>query len=81
AGYDRVICGLIEAGNRLVLLAGNDLINKEGGIICGRDVTLTALRGDVINERSVTSHQSASGDANWRQDFADSAARIEAANA
>ncbi|RMR10046.1 DUF637 domain-containing protein, partial [Pseudomonas syringae group genomosp. 7] len=80
AGNDLVNSGLIEAGNRLDLLAGNDLINKAGGIISGRDVTLTALRGDVINERTVTSHQSASGDATWRQDFADSAARIEAAN-
>ncbi|WP_272448258.1 DUF637 domain-containing protein, partial [Pseudomonas syringae] len=80
AGNDLVNSGLIEAGNRLDLLAGNDLINKSGGIIAGRDVTLTALRGDVINERTVTSHQSASGDATWRQDFADSAARIEAAN-
>ncbi|WP_241490108.1 hemagglutinin repeat-containing protein, partial [Pseudomonas syringae] len=60
--------------------AGNDLINKSGGIIAGRDVTLTALRGDVINERTVTSHQSAADDATWRKDFADSAARIEAAN-
>ena len=80
AGNDLVNSGLIEAGNRLDLLAGNDLINKSGGIIAGRDVTLSALRGDVINERTVTSHQSASGDATWRQDFADSAARIEAAN-
>ncbi|WP_440072885.1 hemagglutinin repeat-containing protein [Pseudomonas fragariae (ex Marin et al. 2024)] len=80
AGNDLVNSGLIEAGNRLDLLAGNDLINKSGGIIAGRDVTLTALRGDVINERTVTSHQSAADDATWRKDFADSAARIEAAN-
>ncbi|KPX37387.1 Filamentous hemagglutinin, intein-containing, partial [Pseudomonas ficuserectae] len=80
AGNDLVNSGLIEAGNRLDLLAGNDLINKSGGIIAGRDVTLTALRGDVINERAVTSHQSAADDATWRKDFADSAARIEAAN-
>ncbi|QVX15944.1 filamentous hemagglutinin N-terminal domain-containing protein [Pseudomonas congelans] len=80
AGNDLVNSGLIEAGNRLDLLAGNDLVNKSGGIIAGRDVTLTALRGDVINERTVTSHQSAADDATWRKDFADSAARIEAAN-
>ncbi|WP_239646774.1 filamentous hemagglutinin N-terminal domain-containing protein [Pseudomonas syringae] len=80
AGNDLVNGGLIEAGNRLDLLAGNDLINKAGGIIAGRDVTLTAIRGDVINERTVTSHQSAADDATWRKDFADSAARIEAAN-
>ncbi|EPN14172.1 filamentous hemagglutinin family protein, partial [Pseudomonas syringae pv. actinidiae ICMP 19100] len=34
--------GLIEAGNLLDLLAGNDLINTAGGIIKGRDVSLTA---------------------------------------
>ncbi|WP_241090404.1 DUF637 domain-containing protein, partial [Pseudomonas viridiflava] len=80
AGNDLVNSGLIAAGNRLDLLAGNDLINKAGGILYGRDVSLTAVRGDVINERTVTSHQSAANDATWRQDFADSAARIESAN-
>ncbi|MEE1937635.1 hemagglutinin repeat-containing protein [Pseudomonas sp. 148P] len=80
AGNDLVNSGLIEAGNRLDLLAGNNIVNKAGGIIAGRDVSLTAVLGDVINERTVTSHQSAAGDATWRRDFADSAARIEAAN-
>ncbi|MFJ7107897.1 hemagglutinin repeat-containing protein [Pseudomonas sp. NPDC098740] len=80
AGNDLVNSGLIEAGNRLDLLAGNNLVNKTGGIIAGRDVSLTTLRGDLINERTVTSHQSASGDLKDRHDFLDSAARIEAAN-
>ncbi|WP_283190191.1 filamentous hemagglutinin N-terminal domain-containing protein [Pseudomonas sp. PMCC200344] len=80
AGNDLVNSGLIEAGNRLDLLAGNNLVNKAGGIIAGRDVNLTTLRGDLINERTVTSHQSASGDLKDRHDFLDSAARIEAAN-
>ncbi|WP_283190195.1 hemagglutinin repeat-containing protein [Pseudomonas sp. PMCC200344] len=80
AGNDLVNSGLIEAGNRLDLLAGNHLVNKSGGIIAGRDVSLTTLRGDLINERTVTSHQSASGDLKDRHDFLDSAARIEAAN-
>jgi filamentous hemagglutinin len=55
-------------------------VNKTGGIIAGRDVNLTTLRGDLINKRTVTSHQSASGDLKDRHDFLDSAARIEAAN-
>ncbi|MBX8487687.1 DUF637 domain-containing protein [Pseudomonas cichorii] len=76
AGNDLVNTGLIEAGNRLDLLAGNDLINKAGGILYGRDVTLTATRGDVINERTVTRAVGAEG----YQDFADSAARIESIN-
>ncbi|MCT0684241.1 hypothetical protein N0717_32635, partial [Pseudomonas aeruginosa] len=46
--------GLIEAGKRLDLLAGDSIRNRQGGVIAGRDVSLTALTGDVINERSVT---------------------------
>ncbi|MBX8498225.1 filamentous hemagglutinin family protein, partial [Pseudomonas cichorii] len=61
AGTNLVNVGLIEAGNRLDLLAGNDLINKAGGILYGRDVTLTATRGDVINERTVTRAVGAEG--------------------
>ncbi|SDZ34247.1 hemagglutinin repeat-containing protein, partial [Pseudomonas sp. NFIX28] len=80
AGNDLVNSGLIEAGNRLDLLAGNNLVNKAGGIIAGRDVSLSALNGDLINERTVTSHQNSGGDLQQRRDFLDSAARIEAAN-
>ncbi|MEH3021628.1 MAG: hemagglutinin repeat-containing protein [Pseudomonas oryzihabitans] len=72
--------GLIQAGDRLSLLAGENLTNRAGGVIAGRDVSLQAIAGDVLNERTVTSHQSASGANSWRTDFADSAARIEAAN-
>jgi len=79
AGNDLVNSGLISAGNRLDLLAGNDVTNKAGGIIAGRDVTVTAIGGDVTNERSVTSLDSdVRGE--LHQDFANSAARIEAAN-
>ncbi|WP_205903174.1 filamentous hemagglutinin N-terminal domain-containing protein [Pseudomonas viridiflava] len=79
AGNNLVNAGLIEAGNRLELMAGNDLINTAGGIIKGRDVSLTALNGDLINERSITlMDNDARGQRN--SDFVDSAARIEAAN-
>jgi len=82
AGANLVNSGLIEAGNRLDLLAGNNLINKAGGIISGRDVSLTAVNGDVINECTVTTHESSGGayTREVRQDFVDNAARIEAAN-
>ncbi|SCX72437.1 filamentous hemagglutinin, partial [Pseudomonas sp. NFACC32-1] len=80
ATNDLVNSGLVEAGNRLDLLAGNDLVNKAGGIIAGRDITLTATRGDVSNERTVTTHESDSGYRRERTDFIDSASRIEAAN-
>ncbi len=79
AGNDLTNSGLIEAGNRLDLLAGNNIVNKAGGIIAGRDVTLTAVGGDVINERSVTTTGYSSG-TSIRRDYLDSAGRIEAAN-
>ncbi|MFG8500424.1 DUF637 domain-containing protein, partial [Pseudomonas aeruginosa] len=71
--------GLIEAGKRLDLLAGDSIRNRQGGVIAGRDVSLTALTGDVINERSVTQHQSSYRGTGTTEAFADSAARIEAA--
>lgn len=72
--------GLIEAGKRLYLLAGDSIRNRQGGVIAGRDVSLTALTGDVINERSVTRYDSALDGRTWERSFADSAARVEAAN-
>ncbi|MQA56018.1 hemagglutinin repeat-containing protein [Pseudomonas piscis] len=80
AGQNLVNSGLVEAGNRLDLLAGNNLVNQAGGIIAGRDVNLTATRGDVLNERTLTSHQSSNGSYAQQRDFVDNAARVEAAN-
>ncbi len=71
---------LANANNRLDLLAGNNIVNKAGGIIAGRDVTMTAVNGDVINERTVTGHDSSDGLISEHSDFLNSAARIEAAN-
>ncbi|WP_342652884.1 filamentous hemagglutinin N-terminal domain-containing protein [Pseudomonas sp. F3-2] len=79
AGQDLVNSGLISAGNRLDALAGNDITNKAGGIIAGRDVTVTAIGGDVTNERTITSLDSSTR-GRLHKDYADSAARIEAAN-
>ncbi|MNI31172.1 Adenosine monophosphate-protein transferase and cysteine protease IbpA precursor [compost metagenome] len=61
AGEDIVNSGLVEADKRLDLLAGNTLVNRAGGIIAGRDVGLTTITGNVINERTVTTHQSSGG--------------------
>ncbi|MHC8325518.1 two-partner secretion domain-containing protein [Pseudomonas sp. LB1P83] len=80
AKNDLVSSGLLEAGDQLKVLATNNLTNKAGGIIAGRDVTLTTTNGDVINERTVTSHDSSVGDYSHARDFVDNAARIEAAN-
>ncbi|HCF4992196.1 TPA: DUF637 domain-containing protein, partial [Pseudomonas aeruginosa] len=71
--------GLIEAGNRLDLLASGSIRNDQGGIIAGREVSLSALTGDVINERTVTQHQSSYRGTGTTEAFADSTARIEAA--
>ena len=80
AGNDLVNSGLMEAGKRIDLLATNNLVNKAGGIIAGRDVSLTSVDGDVINERSVTAMDAAYSGKTQHRDYVDSAARIEAAN-
>ncbi|VVO50206.1 hypothetical protein PS865_00244 [Pseudomonas fluorescens] len=80
AGKDLVNSGSIEAGNRLDLLATNDIVNKSGGIISGRDVSIRAINGDVVNERTITSLDSSSRNGVLHHDFADTGARIEAAN-
>ncbi|WP_268944777.1 hemagglutinin repeat-containing protein [Pseudomonas sp. KNUC1026] len=80
AAGDLTNSGLIQAGGSLDLLAGNTIVNKAGGIIAGRDVSATAINGDVINERTLTTHQSSAGTKTEQRGFADSAARIEAAN-
>lgn len=72
--------GLLEANQRLQLLATDSIRNAMGGIIAGRDVGLTALTGDVLNQRNVTVLQSSVGNRSWQTGLADSAARIEAAN-
>ncbi|WP_447754793.1 two-partner secretion domain-containing protein [Pseudomonas nicosulfuronedens] len=71
--------GLIEAAGRLDLLVLNDLKNTQGGIIKGRDVSLTALTGDILNDRPITRIDSTQGNRTWTESYADNAARIESA--
>ncbi len=80
AGNDLVNTGLIEAGNRLDLLAGNNIVNKSGGIIAGRDVNVTAVTGDVLNQRDVNRSDQTAGFVSAHRESLDNAARIEAAN-
>ena len=80
AGNDLTNSGLIEAGERLTLKAGNDIINKSGGIISGKNVSLTATNGSVINQRDVNSVDVSRGGNVIHRDYLDNAARIEAAN-
>jgi filamentous hemagglutinin family protein len=70
--------GLMQASERLTLLATDSIRNAQGGIIAGKDVTAIALTGDIVNERTVTRHESGKRGYQHQQDFVDSAARIEA---
>ncbi|MEO4049322.1 filamentous hemagglutinin N-terminal domain-containing protein [Pseudomonas sp. CAU 1711] len=72
--------GLMQANERLSLLATDSIRNTQGGIIAGRDVSAIALTGDILNERSVTTHESAQRGYTHREDFIGAASRIEAAN-
>ena len=72
--------GLMHATERLSLLAGDSIRNTQGGILKGQDVSLVAVTGDVVNERTVSTHHSATRHTDRQQSFVDSAARIEAGN-
>lgn len=72
--------GLIESGNRLELMATDSIRNAAGGIIAGRDVSLVAREGDIINERTVTTVTGSGRDYQYRADVVTAASRIEAAN-
>ncbi|WP_248746977.1 DUF637 domain-containing protein [Pseudomonas sp. MWU12-2037] len=80
AGKDLLNTGLVEASNRLDALASNNIVNKSGGIIAGRDVGVTAVTGDVLNQRDVTGINQAAGFVSTHRELLDNAARIEAAN-
>lgn len=72
--------GLMQANERLSLLATESIRNTQGGIIKGKDVSAIALTGDIVNERSIGTTQGKNGGFQWRFDSADNAARIEASN-
>ncbi|MDI6529493.1 DUF637 domain-containing protein [Pseudomonas otitidis] len=72
--------GSMQAGERLSMLATESIRNTQGGIIAGRDVSVKALSGDIINERSVTTFESGASNYTYRKDYVDGAARIEALN-
>ncbi|MCU7240303.1 hemagglutinin repeat-containing protein, partial [Pseudomonas peradeniyensis] len=80
AGNNLVNTGLVQAGERLELLAGNNLSNSAGAIITGRDVSLTAVNGDILNQRDQVRAVTNFGGTSQHKDYLDNAARIEAGN-
>ncbi|THF63407.1 DUF637 domain-containing protein [Pseudothauera rhizosphaerae] len=71
--------GLMEAVGRLSVLAADSVINTRGGLLTGRDVDVTALSGDLINERTVTAFTAQASGLTFTHSLVDAAARIEAA--
>ena len=70
--------GLMQAGNRLEMLATDSVRNTRGGIINGRDISATAVIGDIINERTVTTFKQEGQGYQLRNDVASEASRFEA---
>ncbi|WP_312595103.1 hemagglutinin repeat-containing protein [Stutzerimonas nitrititolerans] len=69
--------GVMEAGERLQLLATESIRNAQGGLIAGRNVIASA-GGDIINERTVTRNDVSYGNRRSVTDYVDRAATIEA---
>ncbi len=70
--------GLMQAGNRLEMLATDSIRNTRGGVINGRDISATAVTGDVINERTVTTFRNEGQGYQLRNDVVSSGSRFEA---
>ncbi len=70
--------GLMQAGNRLEMLATDSIRNSRGGIITGRDISATAVTGDIINERTVTTFKRDGERFQLRDDVVSDASRFEA---
>lgn len=72
--------GLIQAGERISLLATDSIRNARGGLIAGKDVTAIALTGDITNERTVSQQQRSGRGFSQLTSVVDKAAGIEASN-
>ncbi|MCP2052736.1 UNVERIFIED_ORG: filamentous hemagglutinin [Pseudomonas fluorescens] len=70
--------GLMQAGNRLEMLATDSIRNTRGGIINARDISATAVTGDILNERTVTTFKQEGEGYQLRNDVASDASRFEA---
>ncbi len=70
--------GLIQADERLQLLAQDSIHNQRGGLIKGRDVSLLAVNGDILNERTITQEARSGQGFSQTTSVVDQAASIEA---
>lgn len=70
--------GLMQAGNRLDMLATDSISNSRGGVIAGREIDATALTGDILNERTVTTFKREGDGYQLRNDVVSNASRFEA---
>ena len=70
--------GQIESGERLDVLAQDSIHNREGASIKGGDVSLTALTGDITNERSRSTQETTGKKETRRDDSVGPGAGIEA---
>src|SRR5690554_2086918 len=70
--------GLIQADERLQLLAQDSIHNQRGGLIKGRDVSLLAVNGDTLNERTITQETRSGQGFSQTTSVVDQAASIEA---
>ncbi|MGE8360952.1 DUF637 domain-containing protein [Pseudomonas sp.] len=70
--------GLMQASQRLQLLATDSIRNAQGGIINGQNVSASALAGDITNERSISQEARSGRGFSQLNSVVDGAARIEA---
>lgn len=72
--------GLMQADERVQLLAQDSIHNQHGGLIKGRDVSLLAVSGDILNERTITQETHSGQGFSQTTSVVDQAAGIEAAH-
>lgn len=72
--------GLMQAGERLQLLATDSIRNAQGGIINAKDVSAIAQSGDIRNERTITQEERSGKGYSQLTSVVDNAAAFEAGN-
>ena len=71
---------MMQAGNRQGMLATDSISNNRGGVIAGREINATALTGDIINKRTVTTLKPEDDGYQLRNDVVSDASCFEVAD-